>query len=104
MERLIGRAIAGRDDVVIVTKGGTDRSTLPPKKRFDAFYLRQAVERSLKRLVRDRIDVYLLHNPTQNVMMPEGTTQTLLDLRKEGKIGHWGVIAADVAQCRGAHR
>ena len=104
MERLIGKTIAGRDDVVVVTKGGTDRSTLPPKKRFDPPYLRQAVERSLKRLGRDRIDVYLLHNPTENVMIAEGATQALLDLRKEGKIGHWGVSVGDVAVGRAALR
>jgi len=104
MERLIGKTIAGRDDVVVVTKGGTDRSTLPPKKRFDAPYLRQAVERSLRRLGRDRIDVYLLHNPTENVMIAEGATGALLDLRKEGKIGHWGVSAGDVAVGRAALR
>jgi aryl-alcohol dehydrogenase-like predicted oxidoreductase len=104
MERLIGRAIAGRDDVVVVSKGGTDRSTLPPKKRFDAPYLRQAVERSLKRLGRDRIDVYLLHNPTENVVIAESATQALLELRKEGKIGHWGVSVGDVAVGRAALR
>jgi aryl-alcohol dehydrogenase-like predicted oxidoreductase len=104
MEKLIGRTIAGRDDVVIVSKGGTDRSTLPPKKRFDAPYLREAVERSLKRLSRDRIDVYLLHNPTENVVSAEGATQALLDLRKEGKIGHWGVSVGDVAVGRAALR
>ncbi|HEV3191139.1 MAG TPA: aldo/keto reductase [Polyangiaceae bacterium] len=104
MERLIGKTIAGRDDVVVVTKGGTDRATLPPKKRFDAPYLRQAVERSLRRLGRDRIDVYLLHNPTENVMIAEGATGALLDLRKAGKIGHWGVSVGDVAVGRAALR
>src|SRR5258708_26291903 len=61
MERVIGKTIAGRDDVVVVTKGGTERSTLPPKKRVDPLYLHQACERSLERLVRGRIYVYVLH-------------------------------------------
>src|SRR5260370_40781308 len=45
MERLIGNTIAGRDHVVVVTQGATERSTFPPEKRFDPPCLRQAVER-----------------------------------------------------------
>jgi aryl-alcohol dehydrogenase-like predicted oxidoreductase len=93
MERAIGRAIAGRDDVVVVTKGGTDRTTAPPRKRFDRDYLRAAVERSLTRLGRDRIDVYLLHCPTENVVSGGSAVEALLELKHEGKIGHWGVSA-----------
>src|SRR5260370_4429758 len=47
MERLIGRTIAGPDHAVIVTKGWTDRSTLPPNNPCDAFHLRHARRRCL---------------------------------------------------------
>ena len=60
----LGRASATGRDVVIVTKGGTDRTTSPPRKRFDGPFLRESLERSLRRLGRDRVDVYLLHNPS----------------------------------------
>ncbi len=95
MERSIGRAIAGNDDVVVVTKGGTDRSTTPARKHFDREYLRSAVDRSRLRLQRDRIDVYLLHNPTENVLLAGGAADALLELKQEGKIAHWGVSAGD---------
>src|SRR5258708_5562664 len=61
MERRIGEAIAGRDEIVVVTKGGTDRTSTPARKHFDKDYLRSAADRSRLRLRRDRIDVYLLH-------------------------------------------
>src|SRR3984885_7916485 len=68
MERLVGRAVADRTDVVLVTKGGTDRTTSPPRKRFDGAFLRDSLERSLRRLGRDRVDVYLLHNPSADAL------------------------------------
>lgn len=104
MERTIGRAIAGNDDVVVVTKGGTDRSTSPARKHFDLDYLRGAVDRSRLRLQRDRIDVYLLHNPTENVLLAGGAAEALLELKHEGKIAHWGVSAGDGAVGRAALR
>jgi aryl-alcohol dehydrogenase-like predicted oxidoreductase len=91
MERLIGQVIAGYDDVVVVTKGGTDRATTPARKHFDREYLRGAVDRSRLRLQKDRLDVYLLHNPTENVLLGGAATDALLELKQEGKIAHWGV-------------
>jgi aryl-alcohol dehydrogenase-like predicted oxidoreductase len=108
MEQLVGRAIARRGDegdrVVVVTKGGTDRTTSPPRKRFDAAYLRESVDRSLRRLGRDRIEVYLLHNPRAEVFATSEAVDTLLALKAAGKIGHWGVSAGDVAVGRTALR
>jgi aryl-alcohol dehydrogenase-like predicted oxidoreductase len=104
MERVIGRAIAGRDDVIVVTKGGTDRTTLPPRKRFDAEYLRLSVERSLLRLGRERIDVYLLHNPSEASLTAGNAIDELVSLKKAGKIGQWGVSIGDVEVGRAALR
>lgn len=96
MERALGRALQKRDDVVVVTKGGTDRTTMPPRKRFDPEYLRASVERSLRRLGRDQIEVYLLHNPSEGVMMAGDAAGELEALKKAGKIGCWGVSIGDV--------
>jgi aryl-alcohol dehydrogenase-like predicted oxidoreductase len=107
MEQLIGRAIARPevgDRVVVVTKGGTDRTTTPPRKRFDADYLRASVERSRRRLGRDRIEIYLLHNPQPEVFATTEAIDTLLELKAAGTIEHWGVSAGDVATGRAALR
>lgn len=107
MEGLIGAVLreTGRD-AVVVTKGGIDRTTSPPRKRFDGAYLRASVHRSLQRLRREWIDVYLLHNPSFGVLAadPSEAVDTLLELKNEGKIGHWGVSVGDVAVGRAALR
>ena len=107
MEGLIGRVLQDAErDAVVVTKGGIDRTTSPPRKRFDRAYLRSCVERSLRRLRLERIDVYLLHNPSPPVLTaePSEAIDALLELKEEGRIGHWGVSVGDVAAGRAALR
>jgi aryl-alcohol dehydrogenase-like predicted oxidoreductase len=102
MERLLGRVLRFRGDVVVVTKGGTDRTTSPARKRFDAAYLRERVEASLRRLARECIDVYLLHNPSETALASDETIDGLLALKREGKIAHFGVSAGSVEVGRAA--
>jgi aryl-alcohol dehydrogenase-like predicted oxidoreductase len=93
MEAMLGRILKMKRDVIIVTKGGTDRTTDPPRKRFDAEWLKESVGRSLKRLQRDRIDLYMLHNPSLDALVAGDCTKTMEDLKKKGDIAHWGVSA-----------
>ena len=95
MEALLGKVLAPHKDVIVLTKGGTDRTTEPPRKHFDADHLRSSVERSLKRLGRERLDIYVLHNPSADALALGEATDALLELKKEGKIGAWGVSAGD---------
>src|SRR5580692_6693046 len=104
MERLVGKAVGDRTDVVLVTKGGTDRTTSPARKRFDGPYLRESLERSLRRLGRDYVDVYLLHNPSAGTLAGGEAIDTLLSLKAEGKIHHWGVSVGTVGEGREALR
>lgn len=104
MERLVGQVIGDRTDVVIVTKGGTDRTTTPARKRFDGPFLRESLERSLRRLGRDHVHVYLLHNPSADALRGGDAVDTLTTLKKEGKILHWGVSVGDVEVGREAIR
>lgn len=99
MEALLGRVLADHPHVFVVTKGGVDRSTDPPRKRFDPDYLRVAVQRSCKRLGRERLDVFLLHHPSAACLRRGEATDALLALKAEGLIGHWGVAVtnADMA-------
>ncbi len=100
MEALLGRVLGARTDVVVVTKGGTDRTTEPARKRFDAEYLRGAVGRSLKRLGRDRVELYLLHNPSTESLGTGEPSETMQALVKEGKVAHWGISAGDAESAR----
>jgi aryl-alcohol dehydrogenase-like predicted oxidoreductase len=104
MEQKVGRAIAGLGEVVVVSKVGVDRTTSPPRKRFDGAYLRESVERSRRRLGRDCIDVYLLHNPQPGTIANGETIDTLLALKAEKKIAHWGLSAGGIEVGRAALR
>jgi aryl-alcohol dehydrogenase-like predicted oxidoreductase len=90
MEGLIGRVLANRSDVVVVTKVGTDRATSPARKRFDAPFIRERLEASLRRLRRERVDLYLLHNPTERALTGGEAVEELTRLKEAGKIGAWG--------------
>ena len=74
--------------LVIATKGGWERPgpglwthNASPK------HLAEAVEGSLKRLRLERIDVYQLHMPDNNVSF-EASMEALATLREQGKIRH----------------
>src|SRR2546429_6042821 len=73
-------------DLVIATKVGWNRPG-PNQWTHDATpaHLRKAVEGSLKRLRRERIDLYQLHAPDPVVPL-EDSVGTLAQLRSEGKI------------------
>jgi len=93
MERKLGERLKDDKRARIVTRIGTDRDAIPPKKRFDPEYLRTAVERSAERLGRDAIDVVLLHNPSEVAMEKREATALLSELKQAGKIRAWGVSA-----------
>jgi len=86
-EELIAEALSPYPkDLVIATKGGWNRPG-PNQWTHDASpaHLREAVESSLKRLRRDRIDVYQLHIPDPVVPLA-ASIETLANMQSEGKI------------------
>ncbi len=89
-EQILGQAIKGRRDQVIISTKGTFRSGKGANEVGSSrFHLIQAVEGSLKRLGTDYIDLYQLHG--YDAMTPmEETMSTLDDLVKAGKIRYTG--------------
>ena len=90
-EEIVGRALAGRrDNVVLATKGrmpmGEDINSQGANRR----HLTKAVEASLRRLNTDWIDLYQIHWPDESVRQEE-TLSTLDGLVREGKIRYVGV-------------
>jgi aryl-alcohol dehydrogenase-like predicted oxidoreductase len=102
METLLTKALAAHPGATIVTKSGTDRTTDPARKRFDAEYVKSSVKRSLKRLGRERIDLYLLHNPSVDAIAVGDATDAVKELVKEGLVRHWGVSVGDADVGRAA--
>lgn len=105
-EKLVGRAIRGRrDQVIVATKFGNQRREdgtwigINGKPE----YVRQACEGSLQRLGIDRIDLYYQHRVDTTVPIEE-TIGAMADLVKQGKVRYIGMSEAAPATIRRAHQ
>jgi aryl-alcohol dehydrogenase-like predicted oxidoreductase len=100
-EELVGAALAGRrDDVVVATKFGLDmRGAAGADRgaRGSRRYVRRAVEGSLRRLGTDRIDLYQMHSPDPGTPIEE-TLGALHELVVEGKVLYLGSSNFDAWQ------
>jgi aryl-alcohol dehydrogenase-like predicted oxidoreductase len=101
MERKLGERVAKDSGCVIVTKVGTDRDTSPRKKRFDAAFLKERVEKCRERVGRE-LDVVLLHNPSQRALERGVASEALEQLKTAGVLRHWGVSVGSPAIARAA--
>jgi aryl-alcohol dehydrogenase-like predicted oxidoreductase len=104
-ERLVGKAIAGRrDDVVLATKFGNERK--PDGSRVGVNgrpeYVRSACEASLQRLGVDVIDLYYQHRVDTTVPIEE-TVGAMAELVEAGKVRHLGMSEAAPDTLRRGH-
>ena len=104
-ERLVGRAIAGRrDQVVLATKFGNERnedgSWIGINGRPE--YVHSACDASLERLGTDYIDLYYQHRVDLDTPIEE-TVGAMKELVEAGKVRHLGLSEAAAATIRRAH-
>jgi aryl-alcohol dehydrogenase-like predicted oxidoreductase len=103
-ETLVGRALEGRRDrVILATKfgweiGSSGRGGLDSRPE----HIREAVEGSLRRLRTDRIDLLYQHRVDPTVPI-EDVVGTMADLVREGKARFLGLSEAGVETIRRAH-
>ncbi|WP_330293500.1 aldo/keto reductase [Streptomyces sp. NBC_00576] len=85
-ERIVGKALRGRrDEVVLATKVHFPMGDDPNRRGNSRRWIRRAVEESLRRLDTDRIDLYQVHRPDPDTDLDE-TLSVMSDLVREGKI------------------
>lgn len=105
-EQLIAKAIEGnRDQYIIATKFGweiDDNEQVTWKINGSKDYVKKSVERSLKNLKTDYIDLYYMHRLDKNVPVEE-TVGAMSDLVKEGKIGYIGLSEVGSETVKRAH-
>jgi aryl-alcohol dehydrogenase-like predicted oxidoreductase len=104
-EELVGRALKGRrDQVVVATKFGlvSHSGGGPGVLDSSPANIRAAIEGSLKRLGTDYIDLYYQHRVDPNTPI-EDTVGALAELVAEGKVRHIGLSEAGVETIRRAH-
>ncbi|GAA0289199.1 aldo/keto reductase [Streptomyces polychromogenes] len=104
-ERLVGKAVAGRrDEVVIATKTGIeiddDGTVHGHNGRRE--YIHRAADRSLRNLGTDHIDLYYLHRVDPDVPVEE-SIGAMAELVTAGKVRHLGLSEAAAATIRRAH-
>lgn len=89
-EEFLGTALRGvRNEVVIATKFGAPGSADEGFDRGSRAWIERAVDRSLRRLGTDRIDLYQMHFPDGEVPIEE-TLGALDDLVRAGKVREIG--------------
>jgi aryl-alcohol dehydrogenase-like predicted oxidoreductase len=90
-EELLGRALRGRrDDVVLCTKVGEPVGDGVNDQGASRWHILREVERSLRRLETDRIDIYHVHLPDPHTAIDE--TLGALDLLvRQGKVRYVGL-------------
>jgi D-threo-aldose 1-dehydrogenase len=99
-ERRIGEALGSRgglpEGFVLATKADRDLKT----GDFSGEQMRRSVERSLKLLGLDRLQLLYLHDPEhesfEHMMAPGGPVEVLQELREEGVVEHLGVAGGPI--------
>ena len=95
-EEALGEALGDKQDVIICTKVGGGAALTPER-------IRPACEASLRRLQRDTIDVYLLHNPKAEQIRNPAFKREMEALQRDGLIRTYGVSATTVVMVEDGH-
>ncbi len=105
-EELVGRALEGRrDEVVLATKGGLvvdDPATASLHRDGRPEHIRSAIDASLERLGTDHVDLYQLHRPDPEVPLEE-TWGAMAEAVEAGKARALGASELSVAELELAH-
>jgi len=113
-ERWLGELLPRRSQhFVVATKCGLPAVDLPrplralnqPMKKviqrtgkkhyLDPAYVRRSIDASLRRLRRERLELYFIHEPPAGVEQLDELFSTLAEARTAGKIGSYGVCTPD---------
>lgn len=90
-EEIVGRALKGRrDSVVLSSKVAAITGPGANDRGLNRKHLRQSLEESLRRLQTDYLDIYHLHEPDYTTSIEE-SLETLNDLVREGKVLYVGL-------------
>ena len=89
-ERALGQALGSRrQDVLVVTKFGVGYPETPTRRDASRARITASIEKSLKNLGTDHVDVYLVHWPDPATPLEE-TMQALDDVVRQGKVRYIG--------------
>jgi aryl-alcohol dehydrogenase-like predicted oxidoreductase len=100
-EELLGNVLKGlknkRDDLIITSKVCSPIGEGPNDHGLSRFHIMREIDRSLKRLQLDHVDIYLLHNFDPETPMEE-TFRAMDDVVTQGKARYIGICNYGAAQ------
>jgi aryl-alcohol dehydrogenase-like predicted oxidoreductase len=99
-EELVGEALGNRRDVVVATKFGFKIGDKGVDSR--PTHIKEVADASLKRLKRERIDLFYQHRVDPQVPI-EDVAGAVKDLMQVGKVKHFGLSEAGAKTIRRAH-
>ncbi|ACX68285.1 aldo/keto reductase [Paenibacillus sp. Y412MC10] len=97
-EDLLARATKGKEDTVHVATKFCRAGDIHDLQTYSEASIRRYCEGSLKRLQRERIDLYQVHCPPFEVLKDGRVFEVLDKLQAEGKIRHYGVSVETVEE------
>jgi aryl-alcohol dehydrogenase-like predicted oxidoreductase len=106
-EQALGRALGRRrDEAIVVTKFGMNYRDRPNLRDSSRERVHASIDKSLKNLGTDRVDVYLVHWPDRETPFEE-TMSALEEIVRDGKVRHVGLSnfrLEEIDACRHAFR
>lgn len=97
-EKLLGRTVKNRtEEIYIASKFGRGLDFTDPNTYKEA-QVRSFLERTLKNIGRERVDLYQIHCPPMSIIQEGEIFQVLDALQKEGKIRYYGVSVESTAE------
>ena len=97
-EELLAKATKGKEDEVHIATKFCRSGDIHDLATYSEEAVRQFAENSLKRLNRERIDLYQIHCPPLAILKEGSVFEVLEKLKAEGKIRHFGVSVETVEE------
>lgn len=90
-ERLLGAALKGKRDKVILSTESVDMMWRPKTEKETAEYVLNNINTSLKELQTDYVDLFFLHQKNEPGWIPDEVVEALRTAKKQGKLRHAGI-------------
>ncbi|MBC6478980.1 MAG: aldo/keto reductase [Hormoscilla sp. GM7CHS1pb] len=94
-EKLLGKAVSGVPDALIVSKAGYI-AEMRSEQDFTKDYLEASLEGSLRRLNRSYLDIFLLHSPHRELLLDGQIFDIMNQMKKQGIVKKTGVSLRSV--------
>ncbi|WP_046175863.1 aldo/keto reductase [Domibacillus indicus] len=97
-EQLLAKATKGKEDEVYIATKFCRQGDIEAPETYSYEQVNNYCEASLKRLERERIDLYQIHCPATQILKDGEVFHVLDRLQNEGKIRHYGVSVESVEE------